>query len=85
MAEKGQEQERQRKLASLEDELLDSGNDVEVGEADLKEAEKQLDEEPMEVEVERSSKRKCIKCNAEFLIDFGAVCEINNKHAFCMI
>ena len=41
MAEQGPDE--QRKLAPLEEELLNNDQDVDVCEADLKEAEKQLD------------------------------------------
>ena len=47
-----QSPDEQRKLASLEEELLDNDHDVEICEADLKEAEKQLDEVPMSIVVQ---------------------------------
>ena len=80
-----QSREEQRKLAFLEDELLENDNDVEICEADLKEAEKQLDEVPMPIVVQQSGNKFCAKCNAEFVPEFGATCEVNSNHVYCLI
>ena len=72
---------QQRKLDEIEANLLESDQEMEICDADLKEAEKQLDE-PMLMEQKRND--VCVKCKSEFVPEFGIICEVESKHAYCI-
>ena len=63
---------KQRKLDQLEAELLASDTEMDVGEEELVEAERQL------------NKNQCVKCFMDFIPEFGIVCKVDPAHAYCI-